>query len=112
MLHWKIVCVFNTDFPYILKRHTEIKEPFPGLSKEGPALVESSFGKTRLMKLNFDTIRHPECFFVVTESEKCDKCRELRKDLFSVRSKSSKNLQKIITDSSKLNKRYISTEEP
>ena len=41
MLHWKIVCVFNTDFPYILKRHTEIKEPFPGLSKEGPALVES-----------------------------------------------------------------------
>ena len=63
------------------------------------------------MKSKFDTTRHPECFLVVAKSEKCSKCRELRKDLFSIRSKSSKDTQKIVTDSSKLNERYLSTEE-
>ena len=57
---WKIVfCKGNTDFPDILERHIEIKEQ--GLSKERLALVESSLGKTTLMKWNFDTVRHPEC---------------------------------------------------
>ena len=63
------------------------------------------------MKSNFDPIRHPEFSLVITKSEKCDKCRELRKDLFSIRSKSYKNTQKIITNSSKVNGRYHSTEE-
>ena len=94
-----------------MKRRIEIKEPFPGLSKTPLGSVESSLGKTRLMKSNFDTIRHPEFFLVVTKSEKSDKCQELRKDLFYIRSKSSKNTQKIITNSSKVNKRYLSTEE-
>ena len=90
-----VVCEGNTDFLDILERRIEIKESFPGLSKERIAFIESSLGKTRLTKSNFDTIRHPECFLVVTKSEKCDKCRELRKDLFSIRSKSSKNTQKL-----------------
>ena len=106
-----VVCKGNTDFPDILERCIEIKEPFPGLSKEQLALVESSLGKTRLMKSNFDTIRHPECFLVVTKSEICAKFRELWKDLFSIRSKSFRKTQKIITDSSKVNERYLSTEE-
>ena len=106
-----VVCKGNTDFPDILERHIIIKEPFPGLSKERLALVESSLGKIRLMKSHFDTIRRPESFLVIAKSEKCDKCRELRKDLFSIRSKSSKNTQKIITDSSKVKERYLSTEE-
>ena len=74
----------NTDFPDILERRIEIKETFPGLSKERLALVESTFGKTRLMKSNFDTIRYPECFLVVTKFKIYVKCRELRKDLFSI----------------------------
>ena len=70
-----VVCKANTDFADILERHIEIKERFPGLSKERLALVESSLGKTRLMKSKFDTVRHPECFLVVTKSGKCAKCR-------------------------------------
>ena len=88
-----------------LKSHSQV------YLKSALALVESSLGKTRLTKSNFDTIRHPECFLVLTKSEKCDKYREWRKDLFSIQSKSSKNTQKIITDSSKVNERYLSTEE-
>ena len=88
-----------------LKSHSQVYQ------KSALALVESSLGKTRLTKSNFDTIRHPECFLVLTKSEKCDKYREWRKDLFSIQSKSSKNTQKIITDSSKVNERYLSTEE-
>ena len=84
-----VVCIGNTDFPYILERRIEIKESFPGLSQERLALVESSFGKTRLMKQNFDTIRHPKSFLVVTKSKKCGKYRELR-NLFPIQSKSSK----------------------
>ena len=63
------------------------------------------------MKSNFDTVRHPECFLVVSKSEICEKCRELRKYFFSIRSKSSRKTQKIITDSSKVNESYLSTEE-
>ena len=88
-----------------LKSHSQVYQ------KSALALVESSLGKTRLTKSNFDTIRHPECFLVLTKSEKCDKYREWRKGLFSIQSKSSKNTQKIITDSSKVNERYLSTEE-
>ena len=88
-----------------LKSHSQV------YLKSALALVESSLGKTRLTKSNFDTIRHPECFLVLTKSEKCDKYREWRKDLFSIQSKSSKNTQKIITDSSKVNEKYLSTEE-
>ena len=88
-----------------LKSHSQVYQ------KSALALVESSLGKTRLTKSNFDTIRHPECFLVLTKSEKCDKYREWRKDLFSIQSKSSKNTQKIITDSSKVNEKYLSTEE-
>ena len=80
-----VVCKGNTDFPDTLERRIEIKEPLPGLSKERLTLVESSLGKTRLMKSNFDTLRHPECFLVVSKSEICGKCRELRKDFFSIR---------------------------
>ena len=54
-----VFCKGNTDFPDILERQIEIKEK--GLSKERLALVESSLGKTRLMKSNFHTVRHPEC---------------------------------------------------
>ena len=88
-----------------LKSHSQV------YLKSALALVESSLGKTRLTTSNFDTIRHPECFLVLTKSEKCDKYREWRKDLFSIQSKSSKNTQKIITDSSKVNEKYLSTEE-
>ena len=63
------------------------------------------------MKSNFDPVRHPECFLVVSKSEICEKCRELRKYFFSIRSKSSRKTQKIITDSSKVNESYLSTEE-
>ena len=91
-----VVCKDNTDLSDILERRIEIKEPFPGLSKERLALVESSLGKTRLMKSNFDTIRHPECFLVVTKSEICGKYGELRKDSFSIRSKSSRKAQKMV----------------
>ena len=101
----------NTDFPDILERRIEIKETFPGLSKKRLALVESSFGKTRLMKSNFDTIRYPEFFLVVTKSKIYAKCRELRKDLFSIQSKSSRKTQKTIADSCKVNERYLSTEQ-
>ena len=101
----------NTDFADILERRIEIKETFPGLSKKRLALVESSFGKTRLMKSNFDTIRYPECFLVVTKSKIYAKCRELRKDLFSIQSKSSRKTQKTIADSCKVNERYLSTEQ-
>ena len=39
------VCKSNTDYPDILERCIEIKEPFPGLSKERLALlVQSSLG--------------------------------------------------------------------
>ena len=71
-----LVCIGNTDFPDILERRIEIKESFPGLLQERLALVESSFGTTRLMKQNFDTIRHPKSFLVVTKSKKCGKYRE------------------------------------
>ena len=36
----------NTDYPDILERRIEIKEPFPDLSKEWLALVESSLMKS------------------------------------------------------------------
>ena len=107
-----VVCKGNTDCSHTLERRIEIKESFTGLSKERLALVESSLCKTRLMKSNFDTIRHPGCFLVVTKSEKCDKCGELQANLFSIRSKSSQNTQKIITDNSKVNEGYLSTEDP
>ena len=87
-----VVCIGNTDFPDILERRIEIKESFPGLLQERLALVESSFGKTRLMKQNFDTFRHPKSFLVVTKSKKCGKCKELR-NLFPIQSKSSKNTE-------------------
>ena len=94
-----------------MERRIEIKEPFPGLSKKRLALVELSLCKTRLMKSNSDTIRHPECFLVVTKSEIYGKSNELQKDLFPIRSKSSRKSQKIITDGSKVNEGYISTVE-
>ena len=106
-----VVSKGNTDFPDTLERRIEIKEPLLGLSKERLTLVESSLGKTRLMKSNFDTLRHPECFLVVSKSEICEKCRELQKDFFSIRSKSSIKTQKIIKDSSKVNESCLSTEE-
>ena len=64
------------DFPDILERRNEIKQPFPSLSKERLALVESSLGKTKLMKSNFDTIKHPECFLVATKLEICGECTD------------------------------------
>ena len=66
-----VVSKGSTDFPDTLERRIEIKEPLLGLSKERLTLVESSLGKTRLMKSNFDTLRHPECFLVVSKSEIC-----------------------------------------
>ena len=36
-----VVCKGNADFSDILERRIEIKEQFPGLSKERLALVES-----------------------------------------------------------------------
>ena len=68
-----------------MERRLEIKEPFPGLSKKQLALVELSRGKTKLMKSNSDTIRHPECFLVVAKSEIYGKSNELRKDIFPLR---------------------------
>ena len=64
-IHQLVFCKGNRDFPDILERQIEIKEK--GLSKEQLALVESSLGKTRLMKSNFDTVRHPECLL----NQKC-----------------------------------------
>ena len=42
-----------------MERPIEIEEPFPGLSKKRLVLVELSLGKTRPMKSDSDTIRHP-----------------------------------------------------
>ena len=46
-----------------LKSHSKV------YLKSALALVESSLGKTRLTKSNFDTIRHPECFLVLTNQK-------------------------------------------
>ena len=100
----------NTDYPDILERCIEIKGPFPDLSKEWLALVESSLGKTRLMKSNFNTIRHPDCFFVVTKLKYVQNVGNYRKIYFPSRVNHPEK-HNIITDSSKVNVRYLSIEE-
>jgi len=107
------ICEGNKDFKDILERRVDIKEPFPATDSVRSSHVEASVGKTKLVKSNFDVIRHSQCQYAIFDGSKtrCLKCSDQRKNLYSLRTRSEKESDNRVSDSSKTNIRFLSRDE-
>ena len=107
------ICPGNLDFNDILEKRVDFKEPF--LSSDGScaAWVESSHGHSKLIRENFDIIRHRNCQYLIVEGDMCESCKQMRKNLFSARLRLADDhvSEQRASDMSTTNLRYLSVSE-
>ena len=107
------VCTGNRDFEDVLNRRVDFKDPFPSVDGGSAAWVESSKGKTKLIKNEFDTIRSIDCSVLVNGDTCCNSCKSYKKHLLIFRDRTV-DLQKSLlksSDSSHVNFRYLTIDE-
>ena len=100
------VCCGNTDYDDVISQRVDFEDPV--------AWVESSVGKTKLLKGSFDTIRAVECNYLIFDDDStiCQPCKLFRNNLTKYRARiseqKSKTVDSAVADDSHTNIRYLS----
>lgn len=108
------ICPGNTEYADVLQRRVDFREPFAGDNNERTAYVESTNGFTKLVKEEFNVIRHVNCSYLVTSNQMCEKCKSYKKVLSTYRHRTQDAVRKksdnVAADSS-TNYRYLKIAE-